>query len=320
MRTVLILIPLACAPLRAQNLTFSNTVVYTPPTMPSCKSSAFTATQTAAYAWTTWCGSASVAGGSVSGTGTGYCPGTVAGGYCSQAPTFSPQYTTSGSNFLIWVNVTSVTGPGANNDPCGIPAITQGAETTTPRPDQNTCNPPPPKKGPPNSPIVIDAAGEGFHLTSAAHGVLFRERVTSPELQMSWTDPAYHNGWLTLPRDGKVEALSELFGNFTPQPPSDDPNGFRALAVYDLNHDGVIDAQDAIYSKLRVWIDANHDGVAQPEELHTLAELSVERISLDYHESRRTDEYGNQFRYVAGIEDAAGKRDNRTYDVFLVTR
>jgi hypothetical protein len=171
----------------------------------------------------------------------------------------------------------------------------------------------------PSSPIIIDSTGEGFHLTDASHGVQFRKTPAGAPLQMAWTDPAYHNGWLALPRDGKVEALSELFGNFTPQPKSDHPNGFQALAQYDLNHDGVIDREDAIYTRLRVWIDANHDGIAQPEELHTRAELGVERISLNYRESRRTDEYGNEFRYVAGIEDAASAKDNRSYDVFLVT-
>jgi hypothetical protein len=315
-----LLFALLAASCAAQTLTFSNTVAYTPPSLPACGSSAFTVTQSAKYAWTTWCGSTSIAGGYVSGTGTGYCPGGSTGGYCSKAPTFSPQYSAANGEFAIWVNITSITGPGANNDPCGTPAITQGPEQTTQVPDQRTCNPPPPKNGPPNSPILIDTASEGFHLTSAQNGVLFRERANSPEMQMSWTDPAYHNGWLALPRDGNVEALSELFGNFTPQPPSDNPNGFRALAMYDLNHDGVIDFQDAIYPKLRVWIDANHDGIAQPEELHTLAELGVERISLDYHQSRRTDEYGNQFRYVSEIEDPAAKRENRCYDVFLVTR
>lgn len=172
----------------------------------------------------------------------------------------------------------------------------------------------------PSSPIIIDSTGEGFHLTDASHGVQFRKTPAGAPLQMAWTDPAYHNGWLALPRDGKVEALSELFGNFTPQPKSDHPNGFLALAQYDLNHDGVIDKEDAIYTRLRVWLDANHDGIAQPGELHTLAELSVERISLNYRESRRTDEYGNEFRYVAGIEDAAGVKDNRCYDVFLMTK
>ncbi len=125
----------------------------------------------------------------------------------------------------------------------------------------------------PASPIIIDAYGEGFHLTDVAHGVLFHESLKLPAVHLSWTDPKYRNGWLALPHDGSVRALSDLFGDFTAQPPSNDPNGFRALGVYDDNHDDVIDAQDAIYEQLRIWIDDNHDGVSQPGELHTLAEL-----------------------------------------------
>jgi hypothetical protein len=171
------------------------------------------------------------------------------------------------------------------------------------------------------SPIIIDTRGEGFHLTDVEHGVLFRERPDTDPLHFAWTDPNFHNGWLALPHDGVVRALSDLFGNFTPQPPSRDPNGYLALAVYDSNHDGVIDAQDPIYTGLRIWIDSNHDGVSQPEELHRLAELRVDSISLHYGELRMTDEYGNQFRYTAAADiDNAGRQDDRSYDVFLVTK
>ena len=113
-------------------------------------------------------------------------------------------------------------------------------------------------------------------------------------------------------------------------------NGFiscgtvKAASVHGNPHNGqrhirpesrrLIDEQDAIYNRLRTWIDANQDGIAQPEELHTLAELGVHSISLRYRESRRVDEYGNQSRYVAPIEDLEARRDNRCYDVFLVTK
>ena len=127
--------------------------------------------------------------------------------------------------------------------------------------------------------------------------------------------------------NGRIDDFSEFFGELTPQP--DPPigqhrNGFLALRVFDEpenggNGDGVISAQDAIYGKLRVWIDANHDGVSQPEELHTLASLGIAAIGLDYTYSKLVDQYGNVFRYRSTLRDASGGEADKTlYDVYLV--
>ena len=174
------------------------------------------------------------------------------------------------------------------------------------------------------TPIVIDTKGQGFHLTSVAGGVQFPFFPGKPPVQISWTDANYSNGWLALDRNGngKIDSGAELFGNLTPQPPSANPNGYAALAVFDDpanggNGNGMIDSGDQIFDKLLVWIDSNHDGISQPSELHSLRDVGVSVISLHYSLSQYVDQFGNRFRYRAKILDEAGMAHDRCYDVFL---
>jgi hypothetical protein len=176
------------------------------------------------------------------------------------------------------------------------------------------------------TPIIIDVGGKGFRLTNAINGVQFDISGTGNPVQIAWTAPDSDNAFLGLPgSDGLVHNGKELFGYFTPQPPSDNPNGFRALAVYDEpqnggNDDGIIDNRDQIFSSLRLWIDTNHDGICQPEELHTLPSMGVNSISLDYFLSARRDQWGNLFRYGSRVnpDEDHSQVGPITYDVVLV--
>ena len=176
------------------------------------------------------------------------------------------------------------------------------------------------------SPILIDVDGSGFQMTDAVNGVLYDFYGIQVKLQISWTARDSTNAWLVLDRDGNrvIDSAKEMFGNITRQPRSPDANGFLALAEYDKavnggNSDGVIDHSDAVFLSLRLWQDKNHDGVSEWSELHTLPDLDVESISLDFRESRRTDRYGNQFRYRAKVKDSQGVQLGRwAWDVFLV--
>jgi len=156
------------------------------------------------------------------------------------------------------------------------------------------------------SPLLLDLNGDGIHTTSAADPVAFDLDGDGVREACGWTDPKTEEAFLFLDLhpDHRVENGRELFGTGTRMPDGGlAKNGFEALAVYDLpanggNGDGRISREDAIWGRLRLWIDRDHDGVTDPaNEVLSLDEAGVQSIDLNYSTSWAPDINLNDHRY-----------------------
>jgi hypothetical protein len=183
------------------------------------------------------------------------------------------------------------------------------------------------------SPIVIDTAGDGYSLTSADNGVVFDLDANGiASEQIAWTEPDSDDAWLVYDRNGngKIDSATELFGSRTPAYNDGTDriaeNGFDALLLAEgptygpSAPDGIIDARDVVFSKLRLWLDRDHNGVSDPTELVPLGDAGVIAIETAYRKLPFRDRHGNRFSLaghaiVRGPDGRPVKR--RIFDVFL---
>jgi hypothetical protein len=168
-----------------------------------------------------------------------------------------------------------------------------------------------------NCPVVVDLGKNNWDFTSAAEGVLFDIDGTGTAKFIAWTAASSDDGFLVLDRNqnGTIDSGRELFGDATAQAPSETRNGFLALAAFDDNQDGIISSIDGVFAALRIWVDRNHNGASEADELTSLADNKIVAIDLDYKESRRQDRNGNELRYRTRVQLESGHTD--AIDVFF---
>jgi hypothetical protein len=178
------------------------------------------------------------------------------------------------------------------------------------------------------SPILLDLDGDGFSLSGPDDPAYFDLDADGVPIWTAWTARGSATAFLVLDLNGNgtIDDGGELFGNHTRLSDGTFANtGYQALAQYDDtanggNANGMIDPGDAVFARLRIWTDRNHDGKTDPGELQTLSEAGIVAIDLEYRPDQRRDRYGNEFRFRgrALLSNGHDEHEVTTYDVFFV--
>ena len=166
------------------------------------------------------------------------------------------------------------------------------------------------------TPLILDLNGDGVTTVGLSAGVNFDLRGTGEVANVGWVSP--QDGFLVMDRnhDGIINDGRELFGEGTLLDGGvKAKDGYQALQAMDSNHDGVVDARDEHFGEIKVWNDANQDGVSQVTEVHSLGDLGI--VALDATpEHTSVLDHGNWI----GLESSYTTSDGQTHamaDVWL---
>jgi hypothetical protein len=224
----------------------------------------------------------------------------------------------------------STTPGGGETSPGGT---TPGGETspggggtspgTTPNDPNDPDNPrphaPPPPPPPRHDPLALDMNQDGeISTVSLADSTAFFD-LTGDGIKekVGWIQAT--DGLVAYDKNGngKIDGINEVFGTPT-------VNGFEELRrIADSNYDGVIDRRDELYNQLKVWQDANQDGISQTNELKTLSEAGVKNIELNVF-ATNINLNGNLLSEAGRYTDSAGDRElaadiQLTFDARITT-
>ncbi|MBB6564111.1 Ca2+-binding RTX toxin-like protein, partial [Acidovorax soli] len=140
-------------------------------------------------------------------------------------------------------------------------------------------------------PLILDLDGDGIETVGITDisPILFDHDADGVRTGTGWIKPDDGLLVLDLNGNGTIDSGRELFGDQTARTasatePNGRPfhaNGYAALAAHDTNGDGKISSADSVYSQLRVWQDANQDGISQAAELRTLSDLGIATIGVE---------------------------------------
>jgi hypothetical protein len=169
------------------------------------------------------------------------------------------------------------------------------------------------------SPLVLDLNGDGVQTMSLEAGTQFDLLNIGSKQSVGWVDK--QDGLLVMDLNGDqlVNSGAELLGNNTKLADgSFAKDGWAALAQFDGNADGVIDAKDAAFANLKVWVDGNSDGASGLGELKSLADVGVQSINLN-HDGVMVEQNGNTLQGFSSYTTTDGKT-HQIVDAWLNTQ
>jgi Ca2+-binding RTX toxin-like protein len=158
-------------------------------------------------------------------------------------------------------------------------------------------------------PVVLDLDGDGVETTSVQQTTFFDHNADGFAERTGWV--GRDDGLLVRDRNGNgsIDSGRELFGNHTLRTTGvEAAHGYEALADLDSNADGKVDSGDAAFGQLRVWRDADENGISAPGELQTLGSLGIRSVSVSFSESSATDAQENALRQVSTFTRADGSQ------------
>ena len=142
-------------------------------------------------------------------------------------------------------------------------------------------------ESPPTAPLVVDLDGDGIEIDIYAHAYFDMDSDGYAE-DSSWISA--DDGLLVLDEDGDgaIDNIRELLGTggdfemvdlHRALAAGQLTTGFNMLRRWDENGDRLINAADPIFRRLKVWRDADSDGISRTEELQSLSEAGIEFLS-----------------------------------------
>jgi Ca2+-binding RTX toxin-like protein len=190
------------------------------------------------------------------------------------------------------------------------------------KPDDNDDDGEKPDMGPAEtraSPLTIDLNGDGVQTASYSRDRYFDHDGNGLIESTAWADA--NDGLLVrdLNGNGTIDNGGELFGSNTRlSDGSLAANGFAALGELDENQDGLVDENDAGFASLRIWRDANGNGLTEAGELLTLAEAGIVAFRTEWTSSSFVDANGQAHKQVGTAIRTSGL-DAAVSDVWYTT-